>query len=59
MPNVVVVHPKHADKIKTLKDLIAAAKAKPGTINFASAGVGSQVHLAAENFADAAGVELW
>ena len=43
---------------KTLKDLIAAAKAKPGTINFASAGVGSQVHLAAENFADAAGIEI-
>lgn len=43
---------------KTLKDLIAAAKAKPGTINFASAGVGSQVHLAAENFADAAGVDI-
>lgn len=43
---------------KTLKDLVAAAKAKPGGINFASAGVGSQVHLAGENFADAAGVDL-
>ena len=43
---------------KTLKDLIAAAKAKPGSINFASAGVGSQVHLAGENFADAAVVDL-
>ena len=43
---------------KTLKDLIAAAKARPGAINFASAGVGSQVHLASENFADAAGVDL-
>jgi tripartite-type tricarboxylate transporter receptor subunit TctC len=43
---------------KTLKDLIAAAKARPGTINFASAGVGSQVHLASENFADAAGVDI-
>jgi len=43
---------------KTLKDLVAAAKAKPGTINFASAGVGSQVHLAAENFADAAGIDI-
>jgi tripartite-type tricarboxylate transporter receptor subunit TctC len=43
---------------KTLKDLIAAAKAKPGSINFASAGVGSQVHLAAENFADAAGIDI-
>lgn len=43
---------------KTLTDLVAAAKAKPGTINFASAGVGSQVHLAAENFADAAGIDI-
>ncbi len=43
---------------KNLQDLIAAAKAKPGSINFASAGVGSQVHLAAENFADAAGLDL-
>ena len=43
---------------KTLKDLVAAAKGKPGTINFASAGVGSQVHLAAENFADAAGIDI-
>lgn len=43
---------------KTLKDLVAEAKAKPGSINFASAGVGSQVHLAAENFADAAGIDI-
>lgn len=43
---------------KSLKDLIAAAKAKPGTINFASAGVGSQVHLAAENLANAAGIDI-
>lgn len=43
---------------KTLRDLIAAAKAKPGTINFASAGIGSQVHLAGENFADAAGIDI-
>jgi tripartite-type tricarboxylate transporter receptor subunit TctC len=43
---------------KTIKDLIAMAKAKPGTVNFGSAGVGSQVHLAAENFADAAGIDI-
>lgn len=43
---------------KALKDLIGAAKAKPGTINFASAGIGSQVHLAAENLADAAGIDI-
>ncbi len=55
-PMLVVV--KDGAPYKTLKDLIAAAKARPGSINFASAGVGSQVHLAAENFADAAGVDL-
>lgn len=55
-PMLVVV--KDGSPYKTLKDLIAAAKARPGSINFASAGVGSQVHLAAENFADAAGVDL-
>lgn len=43
---------------KSLQDLIAAAKARPGAINFGSAGVGSQVHLAAENLADAAGIDL-
>jgi tripartite-type tricarboxylate transporter receptor subunit TctC len=55
-PMLVVV--QDASPYKTLKDLIAAAKAMPGGINFASAGVGSQVHLAAENFADAAGVDI-
>lgn len=43
---------------RTVKDLIAAAKAQPGKLFFGSAGVGSQVHLAAENFADAAGIEV-
>lgn len=43
---------------KSLKDLIAMAKAKPKSVNFGSAGVGSQVHMAAENFADAAGVDI-
>jgi|JI8StandDraft_2_1071088.scaffolds.fasta_scaffold59363_2 tripartite-type tricarboxylate transporter receptor subunit TctC len=55
-PMLVVV--QDASPHKTLKDLIGAAKARPGTINFASAGVGSQVHLAGENFADAAGVDI-
>lgn len=42
----------------TLKALIDAAKAKPGAIPFASAGVGSSTHLAAEYFAQAAGVKM-
>jgi tripartite-type tricarboxylate transporter receptor subunit TctC len=44
--------------IKSVKELIALAKATPGAVNFGSAGVGSQVHLAAENFAAAAHIEI-
>lgn len=44
--------------VKNVKELIALAKAKPGTVNFGSAGVGSQVHLAGENFADAAKIDI-
>jgi tripartite-type tricarboxylate transporter receptor subunit TctC len=43
---------------KNLKDLIAMAKAKPGVLNFGSAGVGSQVHMAAENLANAAHIDI-
>jgi tripartite-type tricarboxylate transporter receptor subunit TctC len=42
---------------KTLADVISAAKAKPGTLNFASAGVGSASHLAVERLRLAAGFE--
>ena len=43
---------------KTLRDLIAAAKANPGKLNYGHAGIGSQTHLAAENFLLAAGIEI-
>lgn len=55
-PMLVVV--PEGSPVKSVKELIALAKAKPGSVNFGSAGVGSQVHLAAENFADAAGIEI-
>jgi tripartite-type tricarboxylate transporter receptor subunit TctC len=42
----------------TIKDLITAAKAKPGEVPFASAGLGSSTHLAAEYFNQTMGVEL-
>jgi len=42
----------------TIKSLIAAAKARPGIIPFASAGVGSSTHFAAAQFAIAAGVKM-
>ena len=44
--------------VKSVKELIALAKETPGALNFGSAGVGSQVHLAGENFADAARIEV-
>jgi tripartite-type tricarboxylate transporter receptor subunit TctC len=44
--NVLVVHPDVP--AKTVKELIALAKARPGTLNFASPGNGSQAHVAVE-----------
>jgi tripartite-type tricarboxylate transporter receptor subunit TctC len=55
-PNVLVVHP--SAPFKSVKELVAAAKANPGQINYASAGVGSFQHLGAELFKLTAGVNL-
>ena len=54
-PNVLVV--SSAKDFKTAQDLVAAAKARPGSFNFASAGVGSATHLSAERFRMAAGFD--
>jgi succinate dehydrogenase cytochrome b556 subunit len=42
---------------RTVKDLIDAAKAQPGKLTFGHAGIGSQVHLASENFVNSAGID--
>jgi tripartite-type tricarboxylate transporter receptor subunit TctC len=47
-PQVLTVPAKSS--LKTVKDLIDFAKANPGKLNFGHAGIGSQTHLAAENF---------
>jgi tripartite-type tricarboxylate transporter receptor subunit TctC len=52
-PTVLVTAPSKG--FKTVKDLIAAAKAKPDAMFFASAGIGSASHMAAERFRNAAG----
>ena len=54
-PSVLVVPP--ARGWKTVGDLVAAAKAKPGALNFSSVGVGTATHLSAERFRRSAGVE--
>jgi tripartite-type tricarboxylate transporter receptor subunit TctC len=55
LPNVLVVAP--ARGWKTQKDLVAAAKAKPGTLNYGSAGTGSATHINAEKFRMQAGID--
>jgi tripartite-type tricarboxylate transporter receptor subunit TctC len=55
-PNVVVVNPDRG--YKTLQDLVAAAKSKPGQLNYAHAGVGSGTHLNSEKFRLAAGIDI-
>jgi len=55
-PNILVVQP--SSPVKTVKDLIALAKSKPGTLNFPSAGVGSSSHLAGEMLKSIAGIDM-
>ena len=54
-PAVLVVPPDRG--WTTVGDLIAAAKAKPGALNFSSVGVGSATHLSAERFRHSAGID--
>jgi tripartite-type tricarboxylate transporter receptor subunit TctC len=53
--NVMIVPPSRP--WKTVQDFIAEAKAKPGSISFGSVGIGSAVHISAEKFRLAAGIE--
>ena len=55
-PHVLVAHP--SVPAKSVRELIALAQAKPGQITYASSGVGTGPHLAAELFAMLAGVKL-
>ena len=55
-PNILVVHP--AVPVKSVQDLVALAKAKPGELNYGSGSTGSTTHLAAELFKSMAGVDM-
>jgi tripartite-type tricarboxylate transporter receptor subunit TctC len=55
LPNVLIVAPGRG--IRSVAQLIAAAKAKPGQLNYASAGNGSATHMNAEKFRVAAGID--
>ena len=54
--NVLVVNP--ASPVHSVKELIAAAKAKPGSLSFASAGNGTSQHLSAELFKTMTGIDM-
>jgi tripartite-type tricarboxylate transporter receptor subunit TctC len=56
-PMILVV--REGSPNSTLKSLVEAAKAKPGTLNMASAGIGTVGHLAGEMFAKQAGIKLF
>ncbi len=55
-PFLVVVHPSLP--VKGIKDLIALAKAKPNSLNYASSGTGSITHLATALFVDMSGIQM-
>ncbi len=55
-PNMLVVH--NAMPAKSVKELVAMAKAQPGALTFASGGSGTGNHMAAELFKSAAGIDI-
>jgi tripartite-type tricarboxylate transporter receptor subunit TctC len=54
-PNVLVVSPEKG--WKTIHDMVAAAKSRPGTFNYGSAGVGTATHISAERLRQSAGMQ--
>ena len=55
IPNILIVAPGR--NFRTVQELVAAGKAKPGSLNYASAGMGSATHLNAERFKLGAGID--
>jgi tripartite-type tricarboxylate transporter receptor subunit TctC len=55
VPNLVIVHPSLP--VRTIRELIAVSKKRPGEINYGSSGTGTTVHLSAELFQHMTGVK--
>ncbi|MBY0439292.1 MAG: tripartite tricarboxylate transporter substrate binding protein, partial [Burkholderiales bacterium] len=56
LPHVLTVHPSLP--VKSVKELIALAKARPGALNYSSAGAGTSLHMAMELFLSMAGLNI-
>lgn len=56
LPHILIVHP--SVPVKSVKDLIALAKAKPGDLNVATSGIATSTHLAAELFMHLTGTKM-
>ncbi|MGG5889713.1 Bug family tripartite tricarboxylate transporter substrate binding protein [Falsiroseomonas sp. HC035] len=57
-PALLLVNPRKLPDVRTVADLVAAAKARPEAINFGSSGVGSSLHLGMELFMAKAGIRM-
>lgn len=55
-PNILVVHPSLP--VKSVKELVALAKSRPGQLNYASSGSGAAAHLSAELFKSMTGISM-
>ncbi|NGM20252.1 tripartite tricarboxylate transporter substrate binding protein [Roseomonas stagni] len=57
-PALVLVNPQKLPEVRTIADLVAAAKARPEALNYGSSGVGSSLHLGVELFMAKAGIRM-
>jgi tripartite-type tricarboxylate transporter receptor subunit TctC len=57
-PALLLINPQKLPDVRTVADLVAAAKARPEAINFGSSGVGSSLHLGVELFMANAGIRM-
>ncbi|KAA2212031.1 Bug family tripartite tricarboxylate transporter substrate binding protein [Teichococcus oryzae] len=58
VPNVLLVNPQKNPELRTCQDLLAAARARPGQLNYSSTGNGASSHLAAVQLTQAAGIDV-